>query len=88
MTGVIRTNSSEPYTLALHPFVSWPDFVNPLVLLLLYFTLVALLHKWVHITEEVCASVGQRKLKRIYCDDGSQQFSATAKHVCGGLLKS
>eukprot|EP00066_Takifugu_rubripes_P026302 XP_011615568.1 PREDICTED: piezo-type mechanosensitive ion channel component 2-like [Takifugu rubripes] len=52
MTGVIRTNSSEPYTLALHPFVSWPDFVNPLVLLLLYFTLVALLHKWVHITEE------------------------------------
>lgn len=55
MTGVIRTNSSEPYTLALQPFVSWPDFVNPLVLLLLYFTLVALLHKWVHITEEVCA---------------------------------
>lgn len=61
MTGVIRTNSSEPYTLALHPFVSWPDFVNPLVLLLLYFTLVTLLHKWIHITEQVCAvaSVGQ-----------------------------
>lgn len=55
MTGVIRTNSSDPYTLALHPFVSWPDFVNPLVVLLLYFTLVVLLHKWVHITEEVCA---------------------------------
>lgn len=55
MTGVIRTNSSEPYSLALHTFVSWPDFVNPLVLLLLYFTLVALLHKWVHITEEVRA---------------------------------
>lgn len=79
MTGVIRTNSSEPYTLALHPFVSWPDFVNPLVLLLLYFTLVALLHKWAHVTEEVCASVCQRKSNRIYCDDGHQQFSATAK---------
>lgn len=88
MTGVIRTNSSEPYTLALHPFVSWPDFVNPLVLLLLYFTLVALLHKWVHITEEVCASVCQRKSKRIYCDDGSQQFSPVAKHACDGLLES
>uniref|UniRef100_A0A667XD70 Uncharacterized protein n=1 Tax=Myripristis murdjan TaxID=586833 RepID=A0A667XD70_9TELE len=57
MTGVIRTNSSEPYSLGLHSDVSWPDFINPLVLLLLYYTLVALLHKWVHITdEEVCAT--------------------------------
>ncbi|KAI9531017.1 hypothetical protein NQZ68_000509 [Dissostichus eleginoides] len=52
MTGVIRTNSSDPHMLGLHPHVSWPDFINPLVLLLLYYTLVALLHKWVHITEE------------------------------------
>ncbi|XP_044066352.1 piezo-type mechanosensitive ion channel component 2 [Siniperca chuatsi] len=52
MTGVIRTNSSDQHTLGLHPHVSWPDFINPLVLLLLYYTLVALLHKWVHITEE------------------------------------
>uniref|UniRef100_UPI0037E7B47C piezo-type mechanosensitive ion channel component 2 n=1 Tax=Semicossyphus pulcher TaxID=241346 RepID=UPI0037E7B47C len=51
MTGVIKTNSSDPHTLGLHPHVSWPDFINPLVLLLLYYTLVALLHKWVHITE-------------------------------------
>ncbi|XP_026188600.1 piezo-type mechanosensitive ion channel component 2 [Mastacembelus armatus] len=54
MTGVIRTNSSDPHTLGLHPHVSWPDFINPLVLLLLYYTLVALLHKWIYITEEVC----------------------------------
>ncbi|XP_047463265.1 piezo-type mechanosensitive ion channel component 2 [Mugil cephalus] len=52
MTGVIRTNSSDPHTLGLHLHVSWPDFVSPLVLLFLYYTLVALLHKWVHITEE------------------------------------
>ncbi|GAA6220059.1 piezo-type mechanosensitive ion channel component 2-like [Lates japonicus] len=52
MTGVIRTNASDRHSLGLHPHVSWPDFTNPLVLLLLYYTLVALLHKWVHITEE------------------------------------
>uniref|UniRef100_G3NS76 Piezo TM1-24 domain-containing protein n=1 Tax=Gasterosteus aculeatus TaxID=69293 RepID=G3NS76_GASAC len=52
MTGVVRINSSEPHILGLHPHVSWPDFINPLVLLLLYYTLVALLHKWVHVTEE------------------------------------
>ncbi|XP_076597549.1 piezo-type mechanosensitive ion channel component 2-like [Chaetodon auriga] len=52
MIGVIRTNSSDPNILSLHPHVSWPDFINPLVLLLLYYTLIALLHKWVHITEE------------------------------------
>ncbi|CAL8369473.1 unnamed protein product [Lota lota] len=52
MTGVIRTDATEPYSLRLHREVSWPDFMNPLVLLLLYYTLVALLHKWVHVTEE------------------------------------
>ncbi|XP_035014498.2 piezo-type mechanosensitive ion channel component 2 [Hippoglossus stenolepis] len=52
MTGIIRTNSSDCNSLGLHPNISWPDFINPLVLLLLYYTLVAVLHKWVHITEE------------------------------------
>ncbi|XP_041860580.1 piezo-type mechanosensitive ion channel component 2-like [Melanotaenia boesemani] len=52
MTGVIRTSISHPHSLGLHPHVCWPDFINPLILLLLYYTLVALLHKWVHITEE------------------------------------
>uniref|UniRef100_A0A8C7YN25 Piezo-type mechanosensitive ion channel component n=1 Tax=Oryzias sinensis TaxID=183150 RepID=A0A8C7YN25_9TELE len=57
MTGVIRTNISDPHTLGLHPHVCWPDFINPFVLLLLYYTLIALLHKWVHITDEVCGNV-------------------------------
>nr|XP_061802951.1 piezo-type mechanosensitive ion channel component 2-like [Nerophis lumbriciformis] len=52
MTGVIRTNSSDPYMLGLQPNVTWPDFINPFVLLLLYYTLVTLLHKWVQITDE------------------------------------
>lgn len=57
MTGVIRTNISDPHTLGLHPHVCWPDFINPFVLLLLYYTLIALLHKWVHIPDEVCGNV-------------------------------
>ncbi|KAM4609898.1 piezo-type mechanosensitive ion channel component 2 [Polymixia lowei] len=52
MTGVIRTNSSDPYSVGLHSHVTWPDFINPLVLLLLYYTLVALMHKWVHAADE------------------------------------
>ncbi|RVE70309.1 hypothetical protein OJAV_G00063360 [Oryzias javanicus] len=53
MTGVIRTNVSDPHALGLHTHVCWPDFINPFVLLLLYYTLIALLHKWIHLTEEV-----------------------------------
>ncbi|TNN60308.1 Piezo-type mechanosensitive ion channel component 2 [Liparis tanakae] len=53
MTGVVRTNSSDPHILGLHPHVSWPDFINPLVLLMLYYILLALLHKWANIIEEV-----------------------------------
>lgn len=57
MIGVIRTNSSERHSLGLHRDVCWPDFINPFVLLLLYYTLLALLHKWVHITDEVCGRI-------------------------------
>uniref|UniRef100_A0AAV2LVL5 Piezo TM1-24 domain-containing protein n=1 Tax=Knipowitschia caucasica TaxID=637954 RepID=A0AAV2LVL5_KNICA len=52
MTGVIRTDPLRPYSLKLHAEVCWPDFINPLVVLLLYYTLVALLHKWVHVPTE------------------------------------
>ncbi|XP_064156489.1 piezo-type mechanosensitive ion channel component 2 isoform X4 [Anguilla rostrata] len=52
MTAFIRTNSSDPHRLGLHPDVTWPVFVSPLVVLMLYYTLVAMLHKWVHVVEE------------------------------------
>uniref|UniRef100_A0AAZ3P3B8 Piezo-type mechanosensitive ion channel component n=1 Tax=Oncorhynchus tshawytscha TaxID=74940 RepID=A0AAZ3P3B8_ONCTS len=52
ITAVIQTNETEPYSLGLQPDISWPVLTNPMVLLLLYYTLVALLHKWVNITEE------------------------------------
>ncbi|XP_031649162.1 piezo-type mechanosensitive ion channel component 2-like [Oncorhynchus kisutch] len=52
MTAFIRTNETEPYSLGLQADVSWPVFINPMVLLLLYYTMVALLHKWVYIPEE------------------------------------
>ncbi|XP_072538712.1 piezo-type mechanosensitive ion channel component 2 [Salminus brasiliensis] len=46
VTAFIHTNTSEPYSLGLQADVSWPIIVNPLVLLVLYYTLVALLQKW------------------------------------------
>ncbi|XP_064877148.1 piezo-type mechanosensitive ion channel component 2-like [Oncorhynchus nerka] len=52
MTAFIRTNETEPYSLGLQADVSWPVFINPMVLFLLYYTMVALLHKWVYIPEE------------------------------------
>ncbi|XP_061592541.1 piezo-type mechanosensitive ion channel component 2 [Cololabis saira] len=78
MTGVIRTSISNPHSLDLHPHVSWPDFVNPLVLLLLYYTLVALLHKWVHIREEVCQteiSDGDKSESHLESPEGPPSFS-------------
>ncbi|XP_030641114.1 piezo-type mechanosensitive ion channel component 2 [Chanos chanos] len=52
MTAFIHTEVSEPFSVALHEDVSWPVIVNPLVLLVLYYTLIALLHRWVNIVEE------------------------------------
>ncbi|KAI2660312.1 Piezo-type mechanosensitive ion channel component 2 [Labeo rohita] len=44
LTALIQTNMSEPYILALHEDGSWPAMVHPLVLLLLYFSVMSLLH--------------------------------------------
>uniref|UniRef100_A0A8B9KUF1 Piezo type mechanosensitive ion channel component 2 n=1 Tax=Astyanax mexicanus TaxID=7994 RepID=A0A8B9KUF1_ASTMX len=53
MTAFIHTNASEPHSLGLQADVSWPMIVNPLMLLVLYYTLVALLQKWAPAVEEV-----------------------------------
>ncbi|KAI4871611.1 hypothetical protein NFI96_000999 [Prochilodus magdalenae] len=53
MTAFIHTNASQPYSLGLQADVSWPIIINPLVLLVLYYTLVALFQKWNSAVEEV-----------------------------------
>ncbi|CAI9154390.1 unnamed protein product [Rangifer tarandus platyrhynchus] len=45
MTALIRTNHTEFWKLHLHPGLSWPEMVNPLILLLSYYTLVLLLQQ-------------------------------------------
>nr|XP_014342463.1 PREDICTED: piezo-type mechanosensitive ion channel component 2-like [Latimeria chalumnae] len=47
MSAFIRINVTEPWTLHIHSGLQWPVFVNPLLLLVLYYTLVGLLRQWV-----------------------------------------
>ncbi|KAL4646317.1 piezo-type mechanosensitive ion channel component 2-like [Arapaima gigas] len=70
MTAFIQTNYSSPHSLGLHQGVTWPIFINPLVLLLLYYTLVTLLKKWV--PEEVCSS---QLSNRCHVEDSGCQCS-------------
>nr|XP_055071604.1 piezo-type mechanosensitive ion channel component 2 isoform X1 [Misgurnus anguillicaudatus] len=46
LTALIQTNPSDPHNLTLHEDGGWPAIVNPLLLLILYFSLIGLLHKW------------------------------------------
>ncbi|KAL5021686.1 hypothetical protein ScPMuIL_000841 [Solemya velum] len=46
LTGVIRTDCSKPYTLELHSDIDWPVFVNPGILLLLYWVLAFETRRW------------------------------------------
>ncbi|XP_066558966.1 piezo-type mechanosensitive ion channel component 2 [Amia ocellicauda] len=62
MTAFIRTSISDPHRLGLHGDITWPVLLNPLVLLVLYYTLVALLHKWVHIPAEVALPQFENRL--------------------------
>lgn len=53
LTALIQTNPSDPHNLTLHEDGSWPAIVNPLLLLILYFSLIGLLHKWTQSISEV-----------------------------------
>uniref|UniRef100_A0A8C1PE97 Piezo-type mechanosensitive ion channel component n=1 Tax=Cyprinus carpio TaxID=7962 RepID=A0A8C1PE97_CYPCA len=59
LTALIQTNMSEPYILALNDDGSWPAMVNPLVLLLLYFSVMSLLQNLFcsHLSISLCACV-------------------------------
>uniref|UniRef100_A0A9J7YYU6 Piezo-type mechanosensitive ion channel component n=1 Tax=Cyprinus carpio carpio TaxID=630221 RepID=A0A9J7YYU6_CYPCA len=59
LTALIQTNMSEPYILALNDDGSWPAMVNPLVLLLLYFSVMSLLQNLFcsHLRISLCACV-------------------------------
>uniref|UniRef100_A0A8C4W8E9 Piezo-type mechanosensitive ion channel component n=1 Tax=Gopherus evgoodei TaxID=1825980 RepID=A0A8C4W8E9_9SAUR len=46
MVALIKTNSTETWKLQIHSGLSWPVFLNPLLLLVLYYSLVMLLQQW------------------------------------------
>uniref|UniRef100_UPI00358F3C92 piezo-type mechanosensitive ion channel component 2 n=1 Tax=Myxine glutinosa TaxID=7769 RepID=UPI00358F3C92 len=48
ITGVVRTDCARPWELAVHSGLSWPVFMNPIVLLILYFTIATLLRLWLY----------------------------------------
>uniref|UniRef100_A0A8B9KR01 Piezo type mechanosensitive ion channel component 2 n=1 Tax=Astyanax mexicanus TaxID=7994 RepID=A0A8B9KR01_ASTMX len=58
-------------SLGLQADVSWPMIVNPLMLLVLYYTLVALLQKWAPAVEEVLMLCKTDTLKNTYSKEGS-----------------
>ncbi|XP_075428719.1 piezo-type mechanosensitive ion channel component 2-like [Ascaphus truei] len=49
MTAFVKCNMTESWIIQLHPGLNWPAFLNPFVLLVLYYTLVSLLHQWAHL---------------------------------------
>ncbi|XP_048873648.1 piezo-type mechanosensitive ion channel component 2 isoform X2 [Brienomyrus brachyistius] len=74
MTAIIQTNHSDPHSLRLQPDITWPVFINPLVLLLLYYTLVTLLKNWVPEEEDdVECDLPERPLPAMVWLSGDQK---------------
>ncbi|EMP35810.1 Protein PIEZO2 [Chelonia mydas] len=46
MVALIKTNTTEIWKLQIHSGLSWPVFLNPLLLFVLYYSLVMLLQQW------------------------------------------
>uniref|UniRef100_A0A670I236 Uncharacterized protein n=1 Tax=Podarcis muralis TaxID=64176 RepID=A0A670I236_PODMU len=46
LVPLIKTNITVPWKLQVHPQLSWPVVLNPLALLVLYYTLVMMLQRW------------------------------------------
>ncbi|XP_029467744.1 piezo-type mechanosensitive ion channel component 2-like [Rhinatrema bivittatum] len=49
MTAFVETNVTESWKLKMHHGLTWPAFVNPVILLVLYYTLISLVHQWTEI---------------------------------------
>nr|XP_025041544.1 piezo-type mechanosensitive ion channel component 2-like [Pelodiscus sinensis] len=52
MVALIKPNATEIWKLQIHSGLSWPVFLNPLLLLVLYYSLVMLLQEWALIHKE------------------------------------
>nr|XP_028591615.1 piezo-type mechanosensitive ion channel component 2-like [Podarcis muralis] len=53
LVPLIKTNITVPWKLQVHPQLSWPVVLNPLALLVLYYTLVMMLQRWALPPKEV-----------------------------------
>ncbi|XP_053571976.1 piezo-type mechanosensitive ion channel component 2-like [Bombina bombina] len=49
MTAIIRTNETATWVIKLHDGLNWPVFLNPFVLLIMYYLLIMLLQQWANI---------------------------------------
>ncbi|GCB66207.1 hypothetical protein scyTo_0010066 [Scyliorhinus torazame] len=73
MTAVIKTNMSEPWQLMTHPGLHWPVILNPIVLLVLYYTIATIIRQLL-LNGESGAGLSEMV---IYSMDGvSEQISA------------
>ncbi|TRY91695.1 hypothetical protein DNTS_003339, partial [Danionella cerebrum] len=52
LTTLVQFNASEPFLLIMHPDSGWPEVLNPLLLLILYYTLIAMIHIWTRTIDE------------------------------------
>ncbi|KAM4691993.1 piezo-type mechanosensitive ion channel component 2-like [Rhinophrynus dorsalis] len=66
MSAIVRTNSSEFWAIHLHQGLHWPVFLNPFILLFMYYTLVMLLHQWGQVPLE------ELKEKEVTCSKDNQ----------------
>uniref|UniRef100_A0A8C3IIS5 Piezo-type mechanosensitive ion channel component n=1 Tax=Chrysemys picta bellii TaxID=8478 RepID=A0A8C3IIS5_CHRPI len=65
MVALIKTNSTETWKLQIHSGLSWPVFLNPLLLLVLYYSLVMLLQQWALSPKVMHGSYSILSLRRI-----------------------
>ncbi|XP_078092171.1 piezo-type mechanosensitive ion channel component 2 [Mustelus asterias] len=73
MTAVIKTNMSEPWQLMTHCGLHWPVILNPIVLLLLYYTIATIIRQLL-LNEESTAGLSDMVIYSM--EDVSEQISA------------
>ncbi|XP_041431756.1 piezo-type mechanosensitive ion channel component 2 [Xenopus laevis] len=62
MTAIIRTNGTKTWIIHLHHELQWPVFLNPLILLFMYYTLVMLLNNWNKVPMVNCCQETEEKM--------------------------
>ncbi|KAL0966952.1 hypothetical protein UPYG_G00302680 [Umbra pygmaea] len=78
ISSIIQTNCSSTWKLTVNPKMAWHHFVNPIMLLLLYYTLATLIRLWL---QEPVEEDEKEEEEQVVLENGTSNSAGKKRHL-------